>query len=183
MQDEDGGITIEYKPVGIELRFTPTVVFEDQINLELNAARSGPDGNLTFESSSFAVTGFTRREVNTTVEMKDGDSFAIAGLIEDEFSDNVSQLPWVGDIPILGALFRSSDYSRRQTELVIIVTAHLVTPVRGEALALPTDRVRPPREADLFLNGNVASRGRPAGQGEAEVAKQDFSGSYGYVME
>ena len=67
-------------------------------------------------------------------------------------------MPWLGDLPILGALFRSADYNRQQSELVIIITAHLVTPTRGEALALPTDRVRPPSEKDLFLHGRVATR-------------------------
>jgi pilus assembly protein CpaC len=84
---------------------------------------------------------------------------------------------------VLGALFRSADYTRNQTELVIIVTPHLVTPTRGEALALPTDRVRPPTERDLFLFGRVAASGAPTSGGAGEVARQDFSGSYGYVME
>jgi pilus assembly protein CpaC len=85
---------------------------------------------------------------------------------------------------VLGALFRSSDYRRAQSELVIIVTAHLVTPTRGEALALPTDRIRPPSERDLFLFGRVAREGQPVLRGAAgEVAKQDFNGSYGYVMD
>ena len=114
--------------------------------------------------------------------MRDGQSFAIAGLLEDNFADNASQVPWIGDVPVLGALFRSSDYQRNQTELVIIVTAHLVSPIRGEALALPTDRIKPPTEADLFLNGHTV-RPVSANSGAGEVAKQDFSGSYGYVME
>jgi pilus assembly protein CpaC len=81
----------------------------------------------------------------------------------------------------LGALFRSADYQRAQTELVIIVTPHLVTPVSGEALALPTDRIRIPTERELFLSGSVA--GSPRGGAAGEVARQDFSTSYGYVME
>jgi pilus assembly protein CpaC len=116
--------------------------------------------------------------------MRDGESFAIAGLLEDDFRDLVGQVPWIGDIPILGTLFRSSEYERRQSELVIIVTPHLVTPVRGEALALPTDRVRPPTESELFLFGRTAAGERTPRTGPAaEVARQDFSGSYGYVME
>jgi pilus assembly protein CpaC len=96
----------------------------------------------------------------------------------------VGQVPWIGDIPILGTLFRSSEYERRQSELVIIVTPHLVTPVRGEALALPTDRIRPPTEAEFFLFGRTAAGERAPRSGPAaEVARQDFSGSYGYVME
>ena len=89
----------------------------------------------------------------------------------------------LGDIPILGALFRSSEYQRSQSELVIIITAHLVTPTRGEALALPTDRVRPPTENELFLHGQVAAPNRPKSGAAGEVARQDFSGSYGYVLE
>ena len=115
--------------------------------------------------------------------MRDGESFAIAGLIQDDFLDNSQQLPWLGDVPVLGALFRSADYQRSQTELVIIITAHLVTPTRGDVLALPTDRVKPPSEQELFLFGRTASGGRPAKGAAGEVAKQDFSGSYGYVMD
>jgi pilus assembly protein CpaC len=90
-------------------------------------------------------------------------------------------VPWLGDLPVIGALFRSTSYQREQTELVIIVTAHLVSPTSSSALALPTDRVTIPTESELFLLGRTAGTGRtgPAG----DVARQDFSGSYGYVME
>jgi len=117
--------------------------------------------------------------------MRDGESFAIAGLLTDDFTDNTSQLPWIGDVPVLGALFRSADYQRSQTELVIIVTAHLVTPTRGEALAVPTDRIKPPTEKDLFLFGRVqdGTRKAPTKGAAGEVAKQDFTGSYGYVLD
>uniref|UniRef100_A0A7S3EVV9 Type II/III secretion system secretin-like domain-containing protein n=1 Tax=Haptolina ericina TaxID=156174 RepID=A0A7S3EVV9_9EUKA len=116
--------------------------------------------------------------------MKDGESFAIAGLLQDDFSDANAQVPWLGDVPILGALFRSVEYQRSQTELVIIITAHLVTPTRGEALALPTDRIKPPSERELFLLGRTSRiAGAPTTGAAGEVAKQDFSGSYGYVME
>ena len=94
--------------------------------------------------------------------MRDGESFAIAGLLQDDFRDLNGQVPWLGDIPILGALFRSAEYQRAQSELVIIVTPHLVTPTRGEALALPTDRVRIPTESELFLFGKVAGQRRTA---------------------
>jgi len=133
----------------------------------------------------FDIAAFTRRETSTTVEMRDGESFAIAGLLTDDFTDNTSQLPWIGDVPVLGALFRSADYQRSQTELVIIVTAHLVTPTRGEALAVPTDRIKPPTEKDLFLFGRVqdGTRKAPTKGAAGEVAKQDFTGSYGYVLD
>ena len=180
--DEDGNVTIEYKPFGIELQFTPRVVEGDLINLEIASAVSEISDVLTVEQNGFIIQGFERREANTTVEMRDGESFAIAGLLRDDFGDSISQVPWLGDLPVLGALFRSTQYQRNQTELVIIITPHLVTPTRGEALLLPTDRVSIPTESSLFLNGNLA--GLSSGSASAsEVARQDFSGSYGYVME
>jgi len=180
----DGTVAIEYKPFGVELSFTPRVVDKDTINLQLNAAVSGLDNTVTFEQGGIAVNAFRRRETSTTVEMRDGESFAIAGLLEDDFQDLNGQVPWLGDIPILGSLFRSASYERQQSELVIIVTPHLVTPTRGEALALPTDRIRPPTESELFLFGKtVGGTRRPTTGGAGEVAQQDFTGSYGYVME
>ncbi len=183
ISQEDGVITVEFKPFGVELNFIPRVVDTDIINLEMTAAVSALDTANGITVDGFAISAFTRRETSTTVEMRDGESFAIAGLLRDDFTDQSSQVPWIGDIPVLGALFRSADYQRAQTELVIIVTPHLVTPTRGEALALPTDRVRPPTEQDLFLFGRVARTGAPADGGASEVARQDFSGSYGYVLD
>ncbi|XXF90837.1 type II and III secretion system protein family protein [Tabrizicola sp. M-4] len=178
---DDGTITVEYKPFGVEMKFTPTVVDGDLINLQINASVSSIDGTVSQESQGIQLAAFKRRETSTTVEMRDGESFAIAGLLQDDFRDVSGQVPWLGDIPVLGALFRSAEYERGQSELVIIVTPHLVSPTRGEALALPTDRVRLPTEAELFLFGEVgkAATSGPAG----EVARQDFTGSYGYVME
>ena len=176
---DNGSISIEYKPFGVELNFTPVVVDGDIINLRLNAAVSSIDPTYTVTTGGLTVNAFRRRETSTTVEMRDGESFAIAGLLQDDFRDLNGQVPWLGDVPILGALFRSSDYQRSQSELVIIITPSLVTPTRGEALALPTDRIKLPTERDLFLFGNVSGKTGPAG----EVARQDFSGSYGYVME
>jgi pilus assembly protein CpaC len=179
---ENNTVTIEFKPFGVELTFTPTVVDGGIINLELLAAVSSIDPTVTYEQGDLLIEGFRRRESATTVEMRDGESFAIAGLLQDDFTDAISQVPWLGDLPVLGALFRSADYLRNQSELVIIITPHLVSPVRGEAFALSTDRLRPPSEADLFLFGNNINSGRAQG-GAAEVARQDFTGSYGYVME
>ncbi|MEM7521281.1 MAG: type II and III secretion system protein family protein [Pseudomonadota bacterium] len=183
---QDGGrISVEFKPFGVELAFIPRVVDKDVVNLEMKASVSAIDPtNAISLSGGIEITAFTRRETSSTVELRDGESFAIAGLLTDDFTDNARQLPWIGDVPVLGALFRSADYQRTQTELVIIVTAHLVTPTRGEALALPTDRIKPPTEQDLFLFGRTSDGTRAPKQGAAgEVAKQDFGGSYGYVLD
>ena len=176
----DGKVAVEYKPFGVELNFTPVVLDGDIINLTINAAVSSIDTTTSLQSGGVTVNAFKRRETSTTVEMRDGESFAIAGLLQDDFRDLNGQVPWLGDIPILGALFRSTQYQRAQSELVIIVTPHLVSPTRGEALALPTDRVRIPTEKELFLFGKVAGSQKGAA---GEVARQDFTGSYGYVME
>ena len=177
----NNGITIEYKPFGVELNFTPVVVDGDIINLTMSAAVSSIDNTITLESGGFTINAFKRRETSITVELRDGESFAVAGLLQDDFRNLNGQVPWLGDVPVLGALFRSAEYQRSQSELVIIVSAHLVTPTRGEALALPTDRVRLPTEKELFLFGKVQGTKNkgPAG----EVARQDFSSPYGYVME
>jgi pilus assembly protein CpaC len=181
---QDGGeISVEFKPFGVSLQFVPTVVDGDLINLELNTEVSGLDVSNGFTNGSFTISAFTSRKASTTVELRDGQSFAIAGLLEDDFQDLNSQVPWLGDIPVLGALFRSANYQRAQSELVIMITAHLVTPTRAEAIALPTDRVKPPSEQDLFLFGEISKGSVPKRGAAGEVAKQDFSGSYGYVLD
>ncbi|NNU81242.1 type II and III secretion system protein family protein [Halovulum dunhuangense] len=167
----DNGTTIEFKEFGIQLEFTPTVIDGDLIRLELNTEVSSLQ---QFENG----TGINTRSASTQVEMRDGQSFAIAGLLQDDFTDSVGQVPWLGDIPILGSLFRSTSFTRNQSELVIIITPHLVTPTDGDLLSMPTDRMRIPTELDLFFNGRV--EGSPVVN---DVARQDFQGSYGYVME
>jgi pilus assembly protein CpaC len=180
VQTEDG-VSVEFRPYGVNLSFTPTVVNDEVINLQLSAAVSAIDFDL--QNANSGVPGLRTRNASTTVELRDGESFAIAGLLQDDFRDSIGQVPWLGDIPVLGALFRSASYQREQSELVIIVSAHLVSPTRGEALALPTDRVRIPTEAELFLFGTAAGRPPASGTPAGDVAQQDFSGSYGYVME
>lgn len=178
-----GSVSVEFKPFGVEMNFIPRVLDGGLINLEMQAAVSSIDPSNGIQINAFRIDAFKRRETSTTVELRDGESFAIAGLLQDDFQDSAGQIPWLGDIPVLGALFRSADFQRSQSELVIIVTAHLVSPTRGEALALPTDRILPPTERDLFLNGRVARDAKSLKGAAGEVARQDFNGSYGYVME
>lgn len=176
---EEGEITVEFKPFGVGLSFTPTVVDEDLINLELETEVSSLDTSVQVVANGIALTGFSTRRARTTVELRDGQSIAIAGLLQENFTDGKTQLPFLGDIPVLGTLFRSASFNRNQTELVIIVTPVLVTPVdAGERLSLPTDRVRLPNEQELFLLGEVEGRGVAP-----EVASQDFDGPFGYILE
>ncbi|WP_424832859.1 type II and III secretion system protein family protein [Ruegeria sp.] len=179
----DGVVAIEYRSFGVQLDFIPRVVDGDLINLELVAGVSSIDPSVSFSINGDNVPGFIVRQTSTTVELRDGESFAIAGLLQDDFTDLNNQVPWLGDLPVLGALFRSAEYQRDQSELVIIITAHLVSPTRGEALALPTDRVKPPSEFDLFINGKTARTERAGNGAASEVANQTFGSSYGYVLD
>ncbi len=179
---EGGTTTVQYKPFGVELKFKPVVVDGNLINLTINASVSSIDSTVTVsQNGGISVNAFKRREATTVIELRDGQSFAIAGLLQDDFSDLANQVPWLGDVPILGTMFRSSSFKRRQSELVIIVTPHLVTPVKSDALALPTDRVQIPSESQFFLMGKTGAHGRK--KMPADVSTQDVKGPYGYVME
>ncbi len=175
----DGNTQVEFRPFGVEMNFKPTLIEDGLINLVIQTAVSSLDASNSITANGINVASFNKREAQTVVEIRDGQSMAIAGLLRDDFTDLVGQVPWLGDIPVLGALFRSSDYSRKQSELVVIVTPHVVSPVDGDALTLPTDRIRPPTEADLFLLGKTANTTSEGGT----ASSQDYKSSYGYVME
>ena len=155
---EDNQITIAFKEFGVGLEFTPTVLANGLINLRIapevseidntNAVPIGPNGSL--------VPAIVVRRAETTIELRDGQSFVLAGLLQSNSSYNKSQLPWLGDIPVLGALFRSAAYRKNETDLVIIVTPRLVNPLRpGDEPATPFDSTAPANDADLFANGDL----------------------------
>lgn len=175
-QESDAGgftITVEFKEFGVGLSFTPTVVAKEKVNLELRAEVSSIDPTVSVQTESIVVPGLKVRRTNTTVELLDGQSFAIAGLIQDDLEAAVRQIPGLGSVPILGSLSRSADFQRRQTELVVIITARLVQPVSGDRLAAPTDHFLPPREFDLFLFGDTYDLSTIAEAG-------GIDGQYGY---
>ena len=148
-------ITVEFKPFGVSLAFTPTVLADGMINLLVAPEVSSIDLSAAVIINNFRIPGLQTRRAKTMIELRDGESFAMAGMIRRDFQDTVRQFPVLGSIPIIGSLFRSTGFQREETELVIIVTPRLVRPVRAATLKLPTDRVTPPNEADLFLNGRT----------------------------
>jgi pilus assembly protein CpaC len=169
-------ITVEFKPFGVSLAFTPTVLADGVINLVVAPEVSSIDPTASLVIANLRIPGLQTRRAKTTVELRDGESFAMAGLLRTDFQDTVRQFPVLGSIPIIGALFKSTNFQREETELVIVVTPRLVRPVRANALKLPTDRAGPPNEADLFLLGRTDT-GVPAGPGAvgklpADVAPQ-----------
>ena len=153
--DDNGNatITVEFKEFGVGLKFVPTVLSDNNINIKLNAEVSAIDSGNGFQASGFNIPGFVTRRTGTTVEMADGQAFAIAGLIQDDVNNAINKVPGLGSIPILGALFRSSEFQRNETELVVIVTPKLVTPKRPDQYALPTDVFIPPTSIDQYLLG------------------------------
>ena len=148
--------TIEYKDFGILLRFRPTVLENGIINVSINPEVSQLDftNAVTFQGTT--IPALTRRTATTTIELRDGQSFAIAGLLAANGTRNVSQLPWVGSLPVLGALFRSPAFQKNESDLVIIVTPHLVQPAPpGARLATPFDNQVPSNDVDFFLLGQM----------------------------
>ncbi|MEM7056291.1 MAG: type II and III secretion system protein family protein [Pseudomonadota bacterium] len=181
VRGDDGEITIAFRPVGVELNFVPQVLDDDLINLNVSAVVSDVDPALSASTADIEVPGFSVRRATTTVELRDGQAFAIAGLLREDFADTVSQVPWLGDLPVLGALFRSADFQRSQSELVIIVSAHLVVAADDiDQLALPTDRIKIPNESALFLLGQTFEGEGPA---TADFTGVGLDGDFGYVVE
>jgi pilus assembly protein CpaC len=153
--DTSVAITVEWKPFGVSLAFTPTVLADGVINMIVAPEVSSIDPTASVVINNLRIPGLQTRRAKTTVELRDGESFAMAGLLRRDFQDTVRQFPILGSIPIIGTLFRSTNFQRDDTELVIIVTPRLVRPVRSAAMKLPTDRVTPPAEPDLFFLGRT----------------------------
>ena len=149
------GITVEFKSFGVSLGFTPTVLSNKVINLVVEPEVSSIDDNASITLNGIRIPGLQTRRASTVLELRDGESFAIAGLLQRDFQTTVSQIPILGSIPIIGSLFRSTGFQKGETELLIIVTPRLVAPIRPEQVQLPTDRVKDPIQADVLLNGNA----------------------------
>jgi len=151
--DSNAAITVEFKSFGIGLAFTPTVLSDKTIHMIVDPEVSEIDPSAAVTINGLTIPGLRTRRVSTTLELRDGESFAIAGLLQQDSKANISQLPVLGSIPILGTLFRSTRYQKGETELLIVVTPRLVAPIRPEQVRLPTDRVREPTDGETFLLG------------------------------
>ncbi len=153
---DEGNISIEFKNFGVSLEFTPTVVNQDQIILSVVPEVSGLDPRNSVRLSDVEIPALSVRRVDTQVELASGQSFAIAGLIQNDFQVSNAQTPLLGDIPILGALFRSSRFKNNETELVVIITPHLINSSSdGSQLATPMQDTENVSAWDLALNGKT----------------------------
>jgi pilus assembly protein CpaC len=173
-------ITIEFKKFGVQLRFRPTVLSRGVINLKIEPEVSELDFTNAVQISGTVIPALIKRNATTTVELRDGQSFAVAGLLTAQNTNTIAQLPWIGSVPVLGALFRSSSYQQKETDLVIIVTPRLVAPaVPGQRVASPLDSRLPANDVDFFL----------LGQPEVKKEYSDFvarggelKGPYGHMI-
>lgn len=173
-------VSIDYKKFGVELAFVPTVLSRGLINLRVEPSVSELDFSNAVTIQGTTVPSLTRRDARTTVELRDGQSFAIAGLLQTRNRQDVSQLPWIGSVPVIGSLFSSKSYQQEETDLVIIVTPRLVAPAApGQQLASPLDSRLPANDVDFFLNGQMEVRKR---YDDYINSGGEVKGPYGHII-
>jgi pilus assembly protein CpaC len=180
-------ITVEFKEFGVSLAFTPTVLDNGRISLIVVPEVSSIDPIAdTVLIGNTNVPSLVTRRASTTIELGDGQSFTIAGLLENNYSNSISQFPWLGDLPILGALFRSTNFKRSETELMILVTPYIVKPAKAGTVIGASDLYKPPSDVDLFLFGEIDAPGSgmpPAGKSMSGAqGAGGISGPYGHII-
>lgn len=183
-QDQDT-ITIEFKKFGVQLAFTPVVLDGGYISLRVSPEVSQLTSTGSIELGGFTVPALTTRRAETTVELASGQSFAIAGLLQNNLDHAVSKLPGLGDLPVLGALFRSDSFKRDESELVIIVTPYSVRPVSAPALVTPVDGYQPPNDIERILLGrNYGEPEEERGNGAVlDAPARRLAGDVGFMLE
>jgi pilus assembly protein CpaC len=174
--DADGNYSVEYRDFGVRLQFTPTVMEGDRIQIHLTPEVSAIGG---FSGAGDPI--FNTRNLDATVELRDGQSFAVAGLLQSNSNMKQDQLPWLGDVPILGSLFKSSSFQKQDTELVVIVTPRLVQPgTPGQVLASPLDQTMPANDVEFFALGQMEVTPKMI---EAFQTGAGVAGPYGYIID
>jgi pilus assembly protein CpaC len=160
----DRGITVQFKEFGVGLKFIPVVLDEETINIKLNISVSELINSNTIgiaagdSTSSFIIPSLSTRSANATVELKEGQTIGIAGLISENLRQTITKFPGLGDIPVLGTLFRSQDFINNESELVIVVTPHIAKPMNPQDIRLPTDKFVEPSDTDFYLMGRMEGR-------------------------
>jgi pilus assembly protein CpaC len=176
-----GEVTIEWKKYGVELQFTPRVLSNDKISMTVMPKVSELDYEHAVEFWGFVIPALTSRFASTTVELDDGQSFAIAGLLNETIYENIEKFPVLGDIPVLGALFRSSEFRKHKTELVIIVTPHLVKPLDMAKQTLPTDAYVEPDDFEFYLLGLTEGISRGEKRSSVLFRDEGLEGNFGHI--
>lgn len=172
---DDAGISVEFKEFGIGLRFLPVVLDSGRVSLKVNVSVSELIAEQSIAigvpttNAAFAIPSLTKRSTQSTVELNHGESLAIAGLISDDLRDSVTKFPGLGDVPILGQLFRSQEFQQDKTELIIFVTADLAKTTTAEQIRLPTDGLVVPSDVEYYLLGKTTGKHIPK-TNQAEVS-------------
>jgi len=174
-----GTVGIQYKEFGVALAFTPTVLEEDRISIDVTPSVSELDFTTSLVIEGYAVPGLSTRTASTMVELADGQSFAIAGLLSDTVRDSVRKYPLLGDLPVLGALFRSREFQKGERELIIIVTPHLVKPLDLSKQTLPTDYYFEPNAWEFYGLGLMEARDATT---PAPIMSGEFEGEFGHAI-
>jgi len=168
VSEDNGKISVSYKKYGVSLDFTPTVLKDGLVSLDIAPEVSSIDASASYNIGTISVPGFIVRRAKTSVDLKNGQSFMIAGLLQSQNDITTSRIPGLGKMPVLGSLFSSKSYQRRETDLVIIVTPYLVKPVDpSKKLVEPTDGTQPASNADYFLNNSEEVKGSDANRAVA----------------
>lgn len=182
---QDGGTTsIEFRQFGVGLSFTPTILGERRVNLKVRPEVSQLNAAGSIQANGFNIPSLTTRRAETTVELGSGQSFAIAGLLQNTTNQNLSDVPGIKEVPVLGALFRSDSFRRQESELMIVVTPYIVRPTSAR-LPLPTDNYVPPKDLERFLLGRKHV-GQPASRPSAPLdrnGKPGLAGPAGFVLQ
>ena len=161
----NNGITIEFKEFGVGLRFTPVVLSDGKISLRVAPSVSSIVASSTIptgiEGADFFVPSLSTRKLETTVQLYDGQTLALAGLLQDNMRETVTKIPGLGDLPVIGALFRSSSYQQDKTDLLVSVTPHIVKPDREGTISYPGEYIQIPNRFEFYLEGRLEGRRSP----------------------
>ncbi len=177
--DQNGNAVIEYRDLGIRLSFTPTVIDENRINLKVSTEISSIGTTVNILGAT--LPNYDVKNTETTIDLPSGGSLMIAGLLKDDMDNTVDGFPYLKDIPVLGALFRSHEFLREETELVVTVAVYLAKPTGADApLALPSDGFEPASDIDLYLLGRLH---REYAKKELPIWAAPLKGPFGYIME
>lgn len=179
-QDQQGNVTISFKPFGVSLGFTPVVLSEGRISLRVKTEVSELSSDSAVTLGDLTIPSLKVRRAESTVELPSGGAMVLGGMLQDNVRQSIGKLPGLGDLPVLGPLFRSRDFQRNETELVIIITPYLVKPVSRNQLALPTDGYSTSSDAQANFLGNL---NRVYGTRGSRSPTGSYQGNYGFIIE
>jgi pilus assembly protein CpaC len=185
VQGQNGTVTVQYEPFGVSLNFTPVVMSKNRMSITIAPEVSTLDFNNPITVANFTYPILNTRKASAVLELGSGDTFALAGLLSNDTSNNINKTPGLGEIPVLGALFRSTQFQNNQSELVILVTPYIVHPVSEQGrLQTPMDGYVPPSDLQLLLNGELFTQQPMKRNVEKKITSAPkLSGEGGFILE